>query len=126
MAKRLKRKRGAPKGNLNSLKHGFYSKVFNEAEKLEFNHAAGIEGIDEEIALLRLEIKKAISGGDERNLLLLVKAAGALEKLIRTRYQITAAQRKGLKVAIGNVIRDILVPLGVNVGGAVIANKVSG
>jgi hypothetical protein len=125
MAKKLKKKRGAPKGNQNARKYSFYSKVFDEAEKLDFSYAAGIEGIDEEIALLRLEIKKAISGGDERNLLLLVKASGALVKLIRTRYQISAAQRKGLKEAIGNVIRDILVPLGVNFGSALITKKAS-
>src|SRR3972149_12297129 len=105
MEKKISRKRGAPKGNRNAVKHDFYSKVFDEAEQFDFDVATGIEGIDEEIALLRLEIKKAISGGDDRNLLLLVKAAGALEKLIRTRYQITAAQRKGLKEAISNVIK---------------------
>jgi hypothetical protein len=126
MEEKIKRKRGAPKGNRNSKKHGFYSKVFDEAERFDFNDAVGVDGIDEEIALLRLEIKKAISGGDERNLLLLVKAASALEKLIRTRYQITAAQRKGLKEAIENVIKDILVPLGINIGSAVITKKISG
>ncbi len=126
MEEKTKRKKGAPKGNRNSIKHGFYSKVFDEAERFDFNSAAGIEGIDEEIALLRLEIKKAISGGDERNLLLVVKAAGALEKLIRTRYQITASQRKGLKEAINNVIRDIFIPLGLNVGSAAITRKISG
>src|SRR4030043_582071 len=99
MEEKTKRKRGAPKGNRNSKKHGFYSKVFDEAERFDFNDAIGVDGIDEEIALLRLEIKKAISGGDERNLLLLVKAAGALEKLIRTRYQIKSHQRKGLTEA---------------------------
>jgi hypothetical protein len=126
MEEKTKRKRGGQKGNRNSIKHGFYSKVFDEAERFDFHNAAGIEGIDQEIALLRLEIKKAISGGDERNLLLLVKAASALDKLIRTRYQITVAQRKGLKEAIGIVIKDILVPLGVNIGSAVITKKISG
>lgn len=125
MEEKAKRKKGGQKGNRNSQKHGFYSKVLDEAERFEFKDAVGMEGIDEEIALMRLEIKKAISGGDERNLLLLVKAAGALEKLIRTRYQITAAQRRGLKEAISNVIKDVLVPLGVNVGSAVITRKIS-
>lgn len=118
-----RKKRGAPKGNRNASRHEFYLKVLDETERFDFRNAAGIEGIDEEIALLRLEIKKAISGGDERNLLLLVKAAGALEKLVRTRYQITASQRKGLKEAIENVIRDVLVPLGINVGSALITKK---
>jgi hypothetical protein len=119
-------KKGAPKGNRNAVKHGFYARIFDEAEKVDFTVAAGVEGIDEEIALLRLEIKHAISGGDERNLMLLVKAAGALEKLVRTRYQITSTQRQGLKEAIGNVIKDVLVPLGINIGSAVVTKKLTG
>jgi len=119
-------KKGAQKGNRNAIKHGFYARIFDEAEKVDFTVAAGVEGIDEEIALLRLEIKNAISGGDERNLMLLVKAAGALEKLIRTRYQITSTQRQGLKEAIGNVIKDVLVPLGINIGSAVVTKKLTG
>jgi hypothetical protein len=126
MEEKLKRKRGAPKGNRNAVKHDFYLKILDETERFDFEKANGIEGIDEEIALLRLEIKKAIAGGEDRNLLLLVKAAGALERLIRTRYQITASQRKGLKEAIQNVIRDVLVPLGVNIGSAVLTKKISG
>jgi hypothetical protein len=126
MKETLKQKKGGQKGNRNAAKHGFYSKIFNEAEKLDFVCAAGVEGIDEEIALLRLEIKKSLSGGNERNLILLVKAAGALDKLVRTRYQITSAQRLGLKEAIGNVIKEVLVPLGVNIGTAVATRKITG
>src|SRR4030042_4763779 len=95
-----RQKKGGQKGNRNAIKHGFYARIFDEAEKVDFSVAAGVEGIDEEIALLRLEIKNAISGGDERNLILLVKAAGALERLIRTRYQISSTQRQGLQEAI--------------------------
>ena len=126
MKKTQEQKRGGQKGNRNAAKHGFYARVFDEAERPDFTFATGIEGIDEEIALLRMEIKRALCGGDERNLLLLVKSAGALEKLIRTRYQITASQRHGLKEAIGNVIKDVLVPLGVNIGSAVVTKKISG
>ena len=64
MAEPAKRKKGAPKGNRNAVKHGFYSRVYDEAERIDFNVAAGIQGIDAEIALLRMEIKKAVSGGD--------------------------------------------------------------
>ena len=121
-----RQKKGGQKGNRNAIRHGFYARIFDEAEKVDFSIAAGVEGIDEEIALLRLEIKNAISGGDERNLILLVKASGALEKLIRTRYQITSTQRQGLKEAIGNVIKDVLVPLGINIGSAVVTKKLTG
>jgi hypothetical protein len=126
MEEKPRLKKGGQKGNANAIKHGFYARIFDEAERPDFTFAVGIEGIDEEIALLRMEIKKAIAGGDFRNLILLVKAAGALERLIRTRYQINAAQRKGLKEAIGNVIKDVLVPLGVNIGSAMVNRKISG
>ena len=99
-----------------SARQSFYSRVLDEAEKLDFELAQGVEGIDDEIALLRVEIKKAITGGDPRNLKLLVDATNALERLIRTRYRITKEERKGLKEAIGNVIRDIALPLGIGVG----------
>jgi hypothetical protein len=125
MAEKTKRKKGGQKGNRNAAKKSFYSKIFDEAEKLDLDDAAGIVGIDEEINLLRMEIKKAIAGGDERNLLLLVKAASALDRLIRTRYQITASQRHGLKEAIENVINNILVPMGVSIGSAVITKKMA-
>jgi hypothetical protein len=125
MPEKVKRKKGGQKGNRNAARNSFYARIFDEAEKLDLTDAAGIEGIDEEIALLRMEIKKAISGGDERNLLLLVKAAAALDKLMRTRYQITSSQRHGLKEAIDNVINKVLIPLGVNIGSAVITKKLT-
>jgi hypothetical protein len=124
MEKITNRQRGAPAGNRNAMKHGFYSKMFDEADKRDFEKAACIEGIDEEIALMRLEIKKAILDGDDTALKILVRATNALERLIRTRYQISAAQRHGLKEAIGNVIKDIIVPLGINVGSAVLTKKI--
>lgn len=119
-----KEKKGAQKGNKNAMKHGFYSRVLDEAERLDFEIASGVEGIDEEIALMRVEIKKAITGGDDRNLRTLVRATNALERLIRTRYQITASQRKGLKDAIGNVIKDIAIPLGISVGNTAIGKRI--
>ena len=125
MEEKSKRQKGGQKGNRNAAKPDYYARMLAKTEQLDIASASGIEGIDEEIALLRHEIKKAIAGGDERNLLLLVKAASALEKLIRTRHQITDVQRKGLKEAVGNVIRDVLVPLGVNIGSAVITKKIS-
>jgi hypothetical protein len=121
MGERAKRKRSAPKGN--SAKQGFYSRVLDEAEKIDFEIASGVEGIDEEITLLRMEIKNAITGGDDKTLRTLIRATNALERLIRTRYQITAQQRQGLREAIGNVLRDVALPLGISLGANVIGKK---
>ena len=123
MAEKVEKRKGAPRGKKNARKQGFYSRVLDEAEKFDFERAAGLEGIDEEIALIRLEIKKTITGGDDKTLQVLVKATNALDRLIRTRYKITASQQKGLKEAIGNVIKDIAIPLGINIGSAVITKR---
>jgi hypothetical protein len=125
MEEKPKKKRGAPKGNRNASRIHYYVKELDETEQKDFDIAVEIEGIDEEIGLLRQELKRAITGGDERNLLLIVKASNSLEKLIRTRYQITAEQRRGLKEMIAGVIQDVFVPLGVNVGTALLTKKIA-
>jgi hypothetical protein len=109
---KAKRKKGAPKGNKNALKHGYYARALNKAEKLDFSLAEGLQGITEEIALLRFEIKKAVSSDDIHRLIPLSKAAYALEKLIRTHHRIFLEKQDNLKTAMENVIRRVLVPLG--------------
>jgi len=114
-----RRRRGAPKGNQNARKHGFYSKVLDEAEQLDFELAAGVNGIDDEIALLRVKIKSLLEN-DPGNIRLIIQVTNALERLVRTRYNITKEQKKGLKEAIGSVLRDISLPLGIGIGEAII------
>ena len=111
----MKGKRGAPKGNQNARKHGFYSKVLDEAEKLDFEQATGVEGIDDEIALLRVKIKSLLEH-DPENIKLIMQATNTLARLVRTRYNISKEDKKGLKEAIGNVLRDVALPLGIGIG----------
>ena len=112
------RKRGAPKGNESSKKSDFYSKVLDEAERLDFELAAGVEGIDDEIALLRVKIKSILEH-DPENIKLIMEATNTLARLVRTRYNITKEQKKGLKEAIGNVLRDVALPLGIGIGATI-------
>lgn len=109
------RKRGAPKGNQNARKHGFYSKVLDEAERLDFEYATGVEGIDDEIALIRVKIKSLVAH-DPNNIKLIMQATNTLARLVRMRYNISKKDKKGLKEAIGNVLRDIALPLGIGIG----------
>jgi hypothetical protein len=111
---KAKGKRGAPKGNQSARKHGFYARVLDEAERLDFELASDVEGIDDEIALLRVKIKSLLEN-DPENISLLMQATNALAHLVKTKYNISKEQRKGLKAAIGNVLRDIAIPLGIGV-----------
>ena len=106
-------KRGAPKGNQNARKHGFYSKVLDEAEQLDFELSTGVEGIDDEISLLRVKIKSLIAH-DPDNIKLIMQAINTLAKLARTKYNISKKDKKSLKEAIGNVLKDVAIPLGIN------------
>ena len=118
MPAKAKGKRGAPKGNQNARKHGFYSKVLDEAEQLDFELASGVEGFDDEIALLRVKIKSLLEN-DPENIKLLMQATESLAKLVKTKYKISKEQKQGLKEAIGNVLKDIAIPLGIGVSQAI-------
>jgi uncharacterized protein YjcR len=115
MAERAKRKSGAPKGNRNARKHGFYSRVLDEAELLDFELAAGVEGFDDEIALLRVKIKSLLEN-DPENIKLLMTATAALANLVKAKYNITKKQKQGLKEAIENVLKEVAIPLGLGIG----------
>jgi len=118
MSAEEKRKRGAPRGNQNARKHGFYSKVLDEAERLDFELASGVDGIDDEIALLRVKIKSVLEH-DPENIKLIMETTNTLARLVRTRYNISKEQKQGLKEAIGNVLKDIALPLGIGIGTAI-------
>ena len=106
------KKRGAPPGNQNARKHGFYSLAL--AEELE---AAGeLEGLDGEIAVLRVKIKEILEK-DPSNVELILKAAATLSRLVKTKYQITPEEKATLKDAIKSVLTDIAVPLVLKVAG---------
>ena len=115
MRDKVLRRRGAPKGNQNARKHGFYSKVLDEAEQLDLELATGVEGIDDEIALLRVKIK-SILAHEPDNVKLIMQVTDTLARLVRVKYNISKKDKKGLKEAIGNVLKDIALPLGIGIG----------
>lgn len=123
MAEKAGKKSGS-KQPQNKKDRNFDAPALDEFERLDIKAASGVNGIDDEIALLRAEIKKVVAGGDARNLKSLVLATNALERLIHTRYQITREQRKGLKEAISNVLKDVALPLGINIGATVIGKQI--
>jgi hypothetical protein len=112
----VKKKTGAPKGNQNARKHGFYSRVLDETEQADYEMATSVEGLDEEIALLRTKIKSLIAY-EPQNLKLIMQAMSILARLVRTRFNIGKEDKKGLKDAIATVLKDIALPLGIGIGG---------
>jgi hypothetical protein len=103
------------KGKRNNSPRGFYGRALDEAEKIELEEASHVEGIDEEIALLRVKLRELLEEQPER-IDLHFEAANIIARLVRTRYQITKEQKKSLKEAIQKVLTEVAVPLGVGIG----------
>ena len=107
--------RGAPLGNQNARTHGFYSKVLDEEQLREYTQAVEVEGLDSEIALLRVKIKSLVAR-DPENIDLITQVTNALARLMVTKYNINKTDKQGLREAIGNVLKDVALPLGIGLG----------
>jgi hypothetical protein len=107
-------KRMVKKGKPERRKPSFYSDALDEAERVDLEEALVVDGIDQEIALLRLKLRDIIARKPNR-LDLHIKTAGAIARLVRTRYTISREQKNSLKQAITKVITEVAVPLGVKV-----------
>jgi hypothetical protein len=114
MSEKARPKKDAPKGK----KQSFYAKVLDEAEQLDFELASGVDGFDDEIALLRVKIKSLLEKEPE-DIKVLIRATNTLANLVKAKYNFTKEQKQGLKEAIGNVLRDIAIPLGIKVIGTI-------
>ena len=94
------------------LRYGFYSRVLNEAHTLRLVDAREVEGIDEEIAVVRVKLLSLIEDYPD-HVDLQLRAAATIARMVRTRFDITAGGNRSLKDAIGKVFTDIAVPLGI-------------
>ena len=101
-----------PTNSESSPRRGFYSRALNEANELDFELAHDVEGVDDEIALLRVKIKSLLEN-DPENVRLIMQATNALARLVTTRYKISSDQKKSLTNAIGNVLKELALPLGI-------------
>jgi len=94
---------------------GFYRRALDEAEEVELEEASQIEGLDEEIALLRFKLKELVERQPDR-IDLHLEAANIIARLVKTRYQITKEEKKSLKEAVQKVLAEVALPLGIGVG----------
>ena len=90
---KISSRRGAPPGNLNALKHGFYARQFKKAE-LTGLEKCDFDGLNDEIAILRVYIRRLIQQGSDTTdlyetagiLRILCLATASLTRLIKTQH----------------------------------------
>jgi hypothetical protein len=109
------RRRGAPRGNRNALKHGFYAHQFKPADLKDLEKCSDT-GLNDEIAMLRVQSRRVMElCSQPQNLseAALSLAALSINRLIRT--QLTLGQ---LDNPIQDALHQALFQLGAYPGGA--------
>ena len=84
----------------------FYADVFSEAERARLEAARGMEGVDEEIALLRLMLRdQAMRSPNKAHLIF--KGMDALTKAVTAKYKLSPKSTDDLNDSIVGVINGI-------------------
>ena len=71
-----------------------------------------MEGLDQEIAILRLKLKSLLANSPE-SVPLILQACRTLARLLVIKYQLPTSKKKDILDAATHVLRDIGIPLGI-------------
>ncbi len=93
----------------------FYAQALSQAAQVELNQARDVEGLDEEIALLRLRLKEMLAEHPE-NMPLLLRAIDLLVKAVSAKYRLSRGDKENLTDAITGVLKEV--------GGAVLPEAI--
>jgi len=84
----------------------FYARALGEAEKTLLPQARELEGLDEEIALLRVKLIQALREKPQ-DLELLLKGVGMLVRAVSTRYRLSKKAEDDLYQSVLGVLRGV-------------------
>jgi hypothetical protein len=76
---------------------GFYEEALTAAEKRVLAEARAVEGLDNEVALLRTLLRSALLQDSGKDLALMVRGLDALRRLVVARYGLGGAKEDALK-----------------------------
>jgi len=83
-----------------------YAQALSEAEQVLLSEVRDVEGLDEEIALLRVRLATMLAQHPENSDLLL-KGVGTLVKAVATKYRLSKKAKQNLSDAITEVLKGI-------------------
>lgn len=89
----------------------FYARALSRAERVRLARARRVQGVDEEIALLRLKLQELV-GKHPDKLELLFKGMNLLLRAVSTRYRLSPQAEEDLAKSIVGVLQGIGSALG--------------
>ena len=84
----------------------FYEQALDEAEGTDLAGAREVDGLDEEIALLRVRLRSLLSERPE-DLTLMFKGVELLTKAVSARYRMSKGDRNELSESLAKVVRGM-------------------
>ena len=85
---------------------GFYEEALSEAERLDLSRAQRLEGIDDEIALLRVRLLGYARKHPEK-LEVLMKGVALLSRAVAVRYRLSPKSQQDLTASIVGVVEGV-------------------
>lgn len=85
---------------------GFYADALSQAERIRLPQARQIEGLDDEIALLRVRLG-SLAAEHPENIELLLKGIGVLVRAVAARYRLSKKAENDLYQSVLGVLRGI-------------------
>ena len=85
---------------------GFYDSALSETERILLPEAMEMEGLEEEIALLRVKLNSVVAQQPE-NMALVLKGIAMLTKAVATKYRLSKEAKENLADAIDSVLKEI-------------------
>jgi hypothetical protein len=84
----------------------FYEQALTEAESTDLESARAIEGLDDEVALLRLRLRSLLAGRPE-DLTLMFKGVELLTKAVSARYRMSKGERSEVSESLRELITSM-------------------
>jgi hypothetical protein len=94
------------RGPARRLARDFYGSAVDEAERIALEEARELEGLDEEIAVLRMRLRKALDEHRE-DYALMLRGADLLVKAVVARYRLSKDAEEDLSDSIAGVVRGV-------------------
>ncbi len=93
--------------------HRLYDLALSEAERLQLDEARRVEGFDEEVAVLRVRLRRLLEERPEEEMRLLLQAVALLVRAAAVKHRLSPAAADDLSRGLASVIAqigDVLLP----------------
>ena len=85
----------------------FYESVLNEAEKASLEIARQVEGVDEELAMLRLRLRKVVKGR-RADIAMMLRCIDALRRLVEVRQRLGKKEREAFEAELPGLREELI------------------